>query len=31
VILTCVVGVLLGLTGAWLASAARLLLVPANR
>jgi len=31
VILTCLVGLLLGLTGAWLASAARLLLVPATR
>ena len=30
-ILTCLVGLLLGLTGAWLASAARLLLVPATR
>ena len=31
VILTCLVGLLLGLTGAWLASAARLLLMPATR
>ena len=30
-ILTCVVGLLLGLTGAWLASALRGLLVPATR
>jgi hypothetical protein len=30
-ILTCVVGLLLGLTGAWLASALRGLLVPASR
>jgi hypothetical protein len=30
-ILTCLVGLLLGLTGAWLASAVRLLLVPATR
>ena len=30
-ILTCVVGLLLGLTGAWLASAVRGLLVPATR
>jgi hypothetical protein len=30
-ILTCLVGLLLGLTGAWLASAARLLLMPATR
>ena len=31
VILTCVVGLLLGLTGAWFASAARSLAVPATR
>ena len=31
VILTCLVGLMLGLTGAWLASAARLLLMPATR
>jgi hypothetical protein len=31
VILTCVVGMLLGLTGAWFASAARGLAVPATR
>ena len=31
VILTCLVGLLLGLTGAWLSSAARLMLVPATR
>jgi len=31
VILTCLVGLMLGLTGAWLASAARLLLSPATR
>ena len=31
VILTCVVGLLLGLTGAWFASAARGLAVPATR
>ena len=31
VILTCVVGLLLGLTGAWLASALRSLAVPATR
>lgn len=31
VILTCLVGLLLGLTGAWLASALRGLLVPATR
>ena len=31
VILTCLVGLLLGLTGAWLASAGRLLLMPATR
>ena len=31
VILTCLVGLLLGLTGAWLASASRLLLVPSTR
>lgn len=30
-VLTCVVGLLLGLTGAWLASALRGLLVPATR
>jgi hypothetical protein len=30
-ILTCLVGLLLGLTGAWLASAARLLLMPTTR
>jgi hypothetical protein len=30
-ILTCVVGLLLGLTGAWLASALRGLLIPATR
>ena len=30
-VLTCVVGLLLGLTGAWLASAIRGLLVPATR
>jgi len=30
-VLTCVVGLLLGLTGAWLASAVRGLLVPATR
>jgi hypothetical protein len=31
VVLTCLVGLLLGLTGAWLASALRGLLVPATR
>jgi hypothetical protein len=31
VILTCLVGLLLGLTGAWLASAARLMLMPSIR
>ncbi len=31
VVLTCLVGVLLGTAGAWLASAARLMLVPSER
>jgi hypothetical protein len=30
-VLTCVVGVLLGLTGAWVASAGRVLVMPATR